>query len=134
MTRRYAREVALQTLFSIEIGKHEPSEALGHNEIPAADAEGRAFVRELVMGTLEFAPESDATVGPLLEGWTLERLPTIDRLVLRMSVYEMHHRPETPHAVVINEAVELAKKFSTDDSGRFVNGVLSSVAGRPAQT
>jgi N utilization substance protein B len=134
VTRRYAREVALQTLFSIEIGKHEPSEALGHNEIPAADAEGRAFVRELVMGTLEFAPESDATVGPLLEGWTLERLPTIDRLVLRMSVYEMHHRPETPHAVVINEAVELAKKFSTDDSGRFVNGVLSSVAGRPAQT
>ncbi len=133
MTRRYAREVALQTLFSIEIGKHEPAEALGHNEIPAGDAEGRAFVRELVMGTLEFAPESDATVGPLLEGWTLERLPTIDRLVLRMSVYEMHHRPETPHAVVINEAVELAKKFSTDDSGRFVNGVLSSVAGRPAQ-
>ena len=134
MTRRFAREVALQTLFSIEVGKHEPAEALGHSEVSDGDAEGRTFVRELVLGTLEFAPESDATVGPLLEGWTLERLPTIDRIVLRMSVYEMNHHPETPHAVVINEAVELAKKFSTDDSPRFVNGVLASVSGRPAHT
>ena len=134
MTRRYAREVALQTLFSIEVGKHEPADALGHSDVAEGDAEGRAFVRELVMGTLEYAPESDATVGPLLEGWTVDRLPTIDRIVLRMSVYEMFHRPETPHAVVINEAVELAKKFSTDDSPRFVNGVLSSVLGRPAHT
>jgi N utilization substance protein B len=134
MTRRYARELALQTLFSIEIGKHEPDAALGHNEQADGDTESRTFVRELVLGTLEHAPESDATVGPLLEGWTLERLPTIDRLVLRMSVFEMKYRTETPHAVVINEAVELAKKFSTDDSPRFVNGVLSSVAGRPART
>ncbi len=134
MTRRYAREVALQTLFSIEVGKHEPADALGQNDMSGGDAEGRAFVRELVLGTLEHAPESDATVGPLLEGWTVDRLPTIDRIVLRMSVYEMLHRPETPQAVVINEAVELAKKFSTDDSPRFVNGVLSSVLGRPAHT
>jgi N utilization substance protein B len=63
-----------------------------------------------------------------LEGWTLERLPTVDRLVLRMGVYEMRHRPETPRAVVINEAVELAKKFSTEESGRFVNGVLASAS------
>ncbi len=134
MTRRYAREVALQTLYSIEIGKHDPSEAIEQSDVPAGDAEGRAFVRELVLGTLENSVQSDATVGQLLEGWTIDRLPTIDRIVLRMSVYEMQHRPETPHAVVINEAVELAKKFSTDDSPRFVNGVLSSVLGRPAHT
>jgi N utilization substance protein B len=87
--------------------------------------EGRQFIKDLVYGTIEFADESDAQIAPLLEGWTLERLPTIDRIVLRMSVFELNHLPETPAPVVINEAVELAKKFSTEDSGRFINGVLS---------
>ena len=91
-------------------------------------ADGRAFVKDLVFGTLEFADESDALIGPLLEGWTIERLPTIDRIVLRMGVFELRHRAQTPPPVVINEAVELAKKFSTEDSGRFVNGVLSRAA------
>jgi len=63
-----------------------------------------------------------------LEGWALERLPTIDRLLLEMATFEMNCRPETPAAVAINEAVALAKRFSTEDSGRFVNGVLSAVA------
>ena len=66
-----------------------------------------------------------------MQDWTLERLPTVDRLLLRMALYEMLYEPETPRPVVINEAVELAKKFSTEDSGRFVNGVLSS-AGKVA--
>lgn len=91
---------------------------------PAAGAETRLFVRDLVLGTLENAEESDAIIAPLLEGWTLDRLPTIDRIVLRMSVFELRHST-TPGPVVINEAVELAKKFSTEDSGRFVNGVLA---------
>ncbi len=87
-------------------------------------AETRLFVRELVLGTLENVAQSDSIIAPLLEGWTLDRLPTIDRIVLRMSVYELGHL-STPRPVVINEAVELAKKFSTEDSGRFVNGVLA---------
>ena len=91
------------------------------------DGAQRAFVRDLVLGTVGSANQSDARLAPLLEGWTIERLPTIDRLVLRMAVYEMT-RGEVPTPVVINEAVELAKRFSTEDSGRFVNGVLSSVA------
>ena len=128
MTRRFARELALQTLFSVEVGKHDPAEALG-TILDRTDVEGqRAFVKELVFGTLEHVEQADALIGPLLEGWTLERLPTVDRLLLRMGVYEMRFKPETPHAVVINEAVELAKKFSTEDSGRFVNGVLASVS------
>ena len=90
----------------------------------AAPADTRIFVRDLVLGTLENAAESDAIIAPLLDGWTLDRLPTIDRIVLRMSVFELHHL-STPGPVVINEAVELAKKFSTEDSGRFVNGVLA---------
>lgn len=90
----------------------------------AATVETRTFVRDLVLGTLDNVDASDAIIAPLLDGWTLDRLPTIDRIVLRMSLFELIHIG-TPPAVVINEAVELAKKFSTEDSGRFVNGVLA---------
>ena len=128
MTRRYARELALQTLYSVEVGKHDPAIALEEALASPGSAEQRSFVRDLVFGTIEHLAESDALIAPLLEGWTLERLPTIDRIVLRMGVFELVHRTETPPPVVINEAVELAKKFSTEDSGRFVNGVLSAVA------
>ncbi len=67
-------------------------------------------------------------MSPLLDGWAIERLPTIDRLLLEMATFELHCCPQTPKAVAINEAVALAKRFSTEDSGRFVNGVLSAVA------
>jgi transcription antitermination protein NusB len=130
VTRRLARELALQTLFSIEVGKQEPSDALEHN-LPRSEAGDRAFVRDLVFGTLEHAEQTDTFIAPLLEGWTLERLPTVDRLLLRMGVFELRYHPETPKAVVINEAVELAKKFSTEESGRFVNGVLSNASRTP---
>jgi N utilization substance protein B len=119
-----ARELALQTLYSVEVGRHEPAQALADVAEGADLGEDRAFVRDLVLGTLESSEECDSVIVPLLQGWTIERLPTLDRLLLRMGVYELRHRPETPPAVVINEAVELAKKFSTEDSGRFVNGVL----------
>ena len=127
-SRRRARELALQALFSVEVGHHDAGIALDEALASGASPEARAFVKDLVYGTLEHASQSDALVGPLLQGWTIERLPTVDRLLLRMGVYEMRHRPEVPHPVVINEAVELAKKFSTEDSGRFVNGVLASAS------
>jgi N utilization substance protein B len=123
-SRRHARELALQALYGAEVGHRPPTEMIDETVGSAAAAETRVFVRDLVLGTLENAAESDAIIAPLLEGWTLDRLPTIDRIVLRMGVYELRHR-ETPGPVVINEAVELAKKFSTEDSGRFVNGVLA---------
>ncbi len=126
MTRRYARELALQTLYSVEVGKHEASVALDQTFSHADVAAHRAFVRDLVLGTIEHAADMDAAIAPLLQGWTIERLPLLDRLVLRMSLYELQFHKETPAAVVINEAVELAKKFSTEDSGRYVNGVLAS--------
>ena len=127
-SRRLGREQALQTLYSIAVGGREPSEALSEVIGEGADADHRAFVRDLVIGTLEYAPDADRVVGPLLEGWAIERLPTIDRLLLQMGTFELRCRPETPAPVAINEAVELAKRFSTEDSGRFVNGVLNAVA------
>jgi N utilization substance protein B len=129
-SRRHARELALQTLYGTEVGHRAPEDVLGETTARLDGADGRAFVKDLVFGTLEFADESDAVIAPLLDGWTIERLPTIDRIVLRMGVFELLHRAETPPPVVINEAVELAKKFSTEDSGRFVNGVLSRAASR----
>ncbi|HEY5424997.1 MAG TPA: transcription antitermination factor NusB [Candidatus Tumulicola sp.] len=127
-TRRLGREQALQALYSIAIGGREPADALTEVVGDAADANHRGFVRDLVFGTLEFRERADRIVSPLLEGWALERLPTIDRLLLQMGTYELRCRAETPPAVAINEAVELAKRFSTEDSGRFVNGVLNAVA------
>ncbi len=125
-SRKRARELALQSLFGVEVGHRNPEEMVCET-CGTADSEQRRFVEDLVLGTLDHGDESDRVLAPLLEGWTIERLPTIDRLLLRMAVFELTHR-RTPSAVIINEAVELAKKFSTDDSPRFVNGVLSSVS------
>ncbi len=128
-SRRHGREVALQALYGTEVGRRPAGEILTELLARNESSEGRAFVRDLVMGTLENSAESDALIAPLLEGWTLDRLPTIDRIILRMSAFELNHRKEIDPAVVINEAVELAKKFSTEDSGRYVNGVLARALG-----
>lgn len=124
--RREAREAALQALFAIDVGRRDPGEALTEAfETPTAHGHEQ-FVKQLVLGTLEHAQQSDEVIVPLLRDWTIDRLPTIDRLILRMAVYELT-AGGTPRAVAINEAVELAKKYSTADSGRFINGVLSRV-------
>ena len=125
MTRRYARELALQALFSIEVGKHDPATVLDAMLARTDLGEQRSFIRDVVLGTLEHAPQADALIAPRLEGWTLERLPTVDRLLMRMALFESRFGRQTPHAVAINEALELAKKFSTEDSPRFINGVLA---------
>jgi N utilization substance protein B len=131
-SRRLAREQALQALYSVAVGAREPAEAVRDVVGENADNDQRAFVEELALGTLEYAGEADRIVSPLLQGWTIERLPTIDRLLIEMATFELHCRPDTPKAVAINEAVALAKRFSTEDSGRFVNGVLSAVANAKA--
>ncbi|MGA8532841.1 MAG: transcription antitermination factor NusB [Candidatus Tumulicola sp.] len=127
-SRRQGREQALQALYSMEIGGREPADAVAEVVGETVGTRHRTFVRDLVLGTLEYRSEADRIVSPLLEGWALERLPTIDRLLLEMGTYELRRCRGTPAAVAINEAVELAKRFSTEDSGRFVNGVLNAVA------
>jgi N utilization substance protein B len=126
MTRRHARALALQTLFCVEVGHNDAGDVLAETFTQPGNATDAGFVEDIVRGTLEHQTELDEAIVPLLRGWTLERLPTIDRLLLRMGVFELRYRPETPRAVVINEAVELAQKFSTEESGRFVNGILAN--------
>lgn len=85
---------------------------------------------ELATGVAEHHDDLDPVIAESSVNWPLDRMPTMDRTILRLAAYELAHRPDVPMPVIIDEAVELAKRFSTDDSGRFVNGVLSRVAER----
>ena len=82
----------------------------------------------IVEGVEDHQPELDDLISTHAKGWSLARMPALDRAVLRMALLELRERPEVPTAVILDEAVELAKRFSTDDSGRFVNGMLSAIA------
>ncbi len=129
--RRRARNLALQVLFQHDVGRLPIEEALAiaHREHPAADW---AFVKTVCTGTVAHAAELDALIEPLLADWSLDRLANVDRTILRLALFELKHTT-TPPGVVINEAVELAKRYGTEASGAFVNGVLSAAlaAARP---
>jgi N utilization substance protein B len=128
--RRQGREAALQVLYFWEIGRTEPQAALDAffaEHQPEADDEVVAFASRLVLGTVGEVEDLDAIIAQHSHHWRVERLATIDRLILRMAVWELRHDPDTPPAVVMNEALELAREFSTDDAVRFVNGILDSV-------
>lgn len=87
----------------------------------------RDFARRLVLGTVAEVHALDALIAQSSEHWRVERLAVIDRLILRLAAWELQHEPETPPAVVLNEALELARQYSTADAVRFVNGVLDSI-------
>jgi N utilization substance protein B len=86
------------------------------------------YAREIVDGVNDHREEIDELIASYAQGWTIERMPNVDRAILRIASWEMLHNPEVPAPVAINEAVALAKEYSTDDSGRFVNGVLGKIA------
>jgi N utilization substance protein B len=90
----------------------------------------RAFAERLATGTAEALPAIDPLIETHAEHWRLERMPVLDRLILRMAVYEFLHEPETPRPVAIDEALELAKRFSTPEAVKFINGVLDGVRRR----
>ncbi|MEX2555722.1 MAG: transcription antitermination factor NusB [Actinomycetota bacterium] len=97
-------------------------------EVLAENPDAKEFTRELVSGVVEHREELDELIRRYADRWVLERMPIVDRNLLRMGIFELLHRPEIPPGVTINEAVELAKLLSTEDSGRFVNGLLGRVA------
>jgi transcription antitermination protein NusB len=129
-TRHDSREMALQILYSCEISGAAANEAIAAyfaEHSPDASAAVRAFASALVLGTLADVPSLDALIAQHSRHWRLARLAIIDRLVLRMAVWELQHEPDLPPAVVLNEALELARTFSTDGSVAFVNGVLDGI-------
>ena len=128
--RHHAREVALQVLYFWEVGRASPDQALtsffAEHEPDAAEGV-RTFAEQLVRGTIDEVGALDEIIARHSENWRLDRLAVVDRTILRLAVWELRHEAETPPAVVIDEAIELARTFSTDDSVRFINGVLDAI-------
>ena len=122
--RRGSRKLALDVLYESEVTGHPASEVLErHVSNPAAP-----FAAELVNGVVAHQVELDELISTWAKDWKIERMPVIDRTLLRIGIFELKHL-DIPAAVTINEAVELAKIYSTEDSSRFINGVLSGIAG-----
>ena len=127
--RTTAREAALQMLFAIEANDASVEQAIGDfwRELPG-DAEGRSYADEAVRGVRELVADLDARIVRASKNWRLERMTRVDRNVLRLGAWELVKRTDVPRAVAIDEAVELAKRFGTEESGAFVNGVLDRIA------
>ncbi len=122
-SRREARERALSLLYEAEVKEMAPSALLA--DLPL---QPEPFVADLVEGVGENQARIDGLIARYAIDWTLDRMPAVDRNLLRLAVYELLERSDVPLGAVISEAVELAKRFSTEDSGKFVNGVLAGVA------
>lgn len=136
-SRTRSRELALQTLFSWDVGPDAGPTALDqtldHSE---ASLEVRTYAESLVEGVLGDLPRIDRAIADAAENWTLERLAVVDRNVLRLAVHELLSVDDVPTAVCIDEAIELGKRYSTAQSGAFINGVLDRIRrdlGLPAE-
>jgi len=145
VNRRKAREAALQMLYQWEVGRVPGPEAvrtywLGRDAPPspedehadlvpehAVDEDGRTFANALVSGTIERVNEADQLIAAHSRNWRVERMAVIDRLVMRMAIYELLAERDTPAKVIINEAIELARTFSGEEPVPLINGVLDSV-------
>ena len=131
-SRHGARVAAYQMLYQWEIGRASMEEvqqtywAHAPEGAPLTD-ELRAFATTLAVGTAAHLDALDPLITDAAEHWRIERMNVLDRLILRLAVYELLHEPETPGKVIINEALELARSFSADDSVRFINGILDAI-------
>ena len=130
--RTKARKRALDMLYQADLRGESMAAIVNAEAQRAAGEPDRAaswlYAREIVDGVSDHRDEIDELIVNYAQGWTLERMPHIDRALLRLAAWEIIHNDEVPAAVAIDEAVELAKEYSTDDSGRFVNGVLGKIA------
>lgn len=131
--RHQAREAAVQMLYQWEVGRASMAEVLRtfwlHDEPPARDLsdDHRAFAETLAVGVTREVGNLDPLIAEAAEHWRIERMHVMDRLILRLAVYEFLHEPETPGRVIINEALELARTFSHDEAVRFINGLLDAI-------
>lgn len=126
--RTAAREAALQMLYAIEAA-NEPAEHVIHHfwrQTPG-DPEGRTYATDLVRGIVGRLSELDARIGAASANWRVERMARVDRNVLRIGTFELLEPDGAPAAVILDEAIELAKRFGSEDSGKFVNGVLEKI-------
>lgn len=138
MRRRLAREIALQSLYQLQMNEGASRDAIAM-AIEEAEHENEAeldlndekisphYIEELVEGTIRHKLVIDDLLSEYLKSWRIDRLSKVDREVLRLATYEMIYRDDVPPKVVVNEAIDLAKHFGTEESGKFVNGVLGKM-------
>ncbi len=130
--RTKARKRAVDAVFAADLRKISPLTLLDDVADLAADRQNQetifGYARSIVQGVVDHHEEIDDLLETYSQGWALDRMPHLDRAILRVAVWEILHNPDVPDAVAVNEAVELAKELSTDDSGSFVNGLLSRIA------
>jgi len=127
--RTRARELSLQMLYQVDVRGPEALEGLDAflaQEAPGEE-EVHAFARQLVEGTLEMRQQIDEVVAAAAQNWNLRRMAVVDRNILRMAVYEMIWLKDIPAKVSINEAIEIGKRYSTQQSGSFINGILDRI-------
>ena len=129
-TRRKSRELAMQMLFQGDLGKQTPEEvrALFWPSRDDVDAETRGFAEDIYRVATERQAEIDALIESHAENWRLERMAVVDRNLLRASVAELLGYPKTPAAIVINESLEIARRYAAPESVQFLNGVLDAIA------
>lgn len=128
LERTRARRQALQILYQREITEQDVAQILADGSYSEEDGELAEYCRELALGTERNAEAIDAEIEATSQHWSLMRMPYVDRNILRLAVYEILFEPDVPDSVAINEAVEMAKAYGTDDSPKFVNGVLGKIA------
>lgn len=130
--RRRGREYALQMLFQMDLSGDAPEAVFGEfwTGQPDAADEVRGFAEELARGTWAARQDLDVAITSCADNWRLERMAAVDRNVLRLAAFELLHRPDTPAAVVIDEAIEVVRKYGSEQSARFVNGILDGLKRR----
>lgn len=129
MKRRRAREYALQILFQLDVTNSELSNDVMSDfwENIAEDDDVKEFTNDIVTGTRKNIEKIDSVLNSTAENWSIDRMAVVDRNVLRAATYELLYRPDIPPSVIINEALEISKKYSTGDSASFINGILDKI-------
>jgi N utilization substance protein B len=129
--RRKARELALQMLFQHDMAGNAPDMVVTtFEDLQKSKPNTREFAERIFRGTVDHLGEIDEMIQAQAENWRLSRMAVVDRNIIRMSVYEFLHENDTPKLVIIDEAVEIAKKFGTDKSSQFINGILDGILKR----
>jgi transcription antitermination factor NusB len=125
--RTRARELALQFLYQVDLVGSAPEEAEGFLRTEERDQETRGFARRLVEGVGKNASVIDERIQAVAQNWNISRMAVLDRNILRLGVHELLYCPDIPPKVAINEAIEMGKRFSTQNSGAFINGILDKI-------
>jgi N utilization substance protein B len=129
--RRKARELALQMLYQHDLSGNAADAIVGtFEDLQKSKANTREFAERIFRGTLDHLAEIDQMIVAQADNWRLERMAVVDRNIIRMSVYEFLHETDTPKLVIIDEAIEIAKKFGTQKSSQFINGILDGILKR----